>query len=234
MATNKNIKVIELRNYLIKQNEADSFNSYFSNHFNEPMQEMGISVLGKFKIKNNNDRFVWVRGYKDMQQRNNFLNDFYLKSEVWKKYKKVANDLIRNSDNVYLLRPINIGDKIEDTITGFSSSVFDNNNPFVAVDFYIANTRLNELIEFYNKDYLPVLKSLNIETTMWVSETAKNDFPQLPVFQDKNLLITITFYKNENEYKLKARQIKLKINDELKTKMQDIITTHNELLLHKF
>ncbi len=233
MITNKNIKVIELRNYLIKENEADSFNNYFSNHFVKPMQEMGVSVLGKFKIKNSNDRFVWIRGYEGMHQRTNFLNDFYLRSKVWKKYKKGANDLIRNSDNVYLLKPINISDKIEDTITGISSSVFDNNKPFVAIDFYIANTRLKELIEFYNKDYLPILKSLNIQTTMWVSETAINDFPQLPVFQDKNLLATITFYKNENEYKLKARQIILKINDELKTKMQDIITSHTKLLLNR-
>lgn len=233
MKENKNINVIELRNYLIRANEADSFNNYFSNHFLIPMQEMGVSVLGKYKIKNNENRFVWLRGYENMQQRINFLNEFYLKSEVWKKYKKGANELIRNSDNVYLLRPLNIGDKTENRNTGISSGLFENDKPFVAVDFYIANTRLSELIDFYYKDYLPILKSLAIATTSWVSETAENDFPQLPVFQDKNLLATITFYKNEKEYRLKTKQIRSKINDELKTKMQDIITTHTQMLLHK-
>lgn len=234
MELNKNIKVIELRNYLLKPGSINSFNTYFSSHFIQPMREMGVEILGKFSLQNKTNRFVWIRGFESMQQRKKFLPDFYLHSEVWKKYKKGANELIRNSDNVYLLRPLQIGNTIEDKNTGINSNICSTDKNFAVIDLYIANTRLQELITFYNNDYFPILQSLGMQSTLWVSEMADNDFPQLPVFQNKDLLATITFYKNENEYKLLKKQIKLEIKKQknFDIKMQDIITTHEELLLH--
>jgi len=234
MEINKNIKVIELRNYLLKRGFTNKFNAYFSDHFIQPMLGMGVPILGKFKIKNNNNRFAWIRGFESMQQRKKFLPDFYLNNEVWKKYKKGANEMIRNSDNVYLLRPLQPGHNLEDIHAGTDSNIFKSEATFAAVDLYIANTRLKELISFYNNHYLVILRSLGIETTMWVCEMGENDFPQLPVFQNKDLLATITFYKNENEYKILSKKIKLEIKKHnLRVIMQDIITTQEEILLHK-
>lgn len=235
MEINKNIKVIELRNYLLKQGSLNIFNTYFSNHFIQPMREMGVVILGKFSLENKTNRFAWIRGYESMQQRKKFLPDFYLKSDVWKKYKKGANEMIRNSDHVYLLRPLQIGHTMEDINTGINSNIFLNEKNFAVIDLYIANTRLHELITFYNNEYFPILQSLGMQTTLWVSEMAQNDFPQLPVFQNKDLLATITYFKNENEYKSLKKQIKMEIKKQLNfdIKMQDIITTHEESLLHK-
>ncbi len=234
MALPKNIKVIELRNYLLKPGSTNSFNTYFSNHFIQPMRDMGVEILGKFSLQNKTNRFVWIRGFESMQQRKKFLPDFYLQSEVWKKYKKGANELIRNSDNVYLLRPLQIDETMDNKNNGISSNIFLTEKSLAVIDLYIANTRLHELITFYNKNYFPILQSLRIQTTLWVSEMADNNFPQLPVFQNKDLLATITFYKNESEYKLLKKQIKMEIKKQknIDIKMQDIITTHEELLLH--
>ncbi len=234
MELNKNIKVIELRNYLLKPGSTNSFNTYFSNHFIQPMREMGVEILGKFSIQNKTNRFFWIRGFESMQQRKKFLPDFYLQSDVWKKYKKGANEMIRNSDHVYLLRPLQIGHTMEEENMGINSNIFLTDKNFAVIDLYIANTRLHELITFYNKEYFPILQSLGMQTTLWVSEIAVNDFPQLPVFQNKDLLATITFYKNESEYKTLKKQIKMEIkkHQNLSIKMQDIITTHEELLLH--
>jgi hypothetical protein len=226
-----NIRVIELRNYLVKPGSADKFNTLFSDHFLKPMQDMGVAVLGKYKIVNSEDHFVWVRAYKDMAERVKFLNDYYFGNEQWKMHKKEANALIRNSDNVHLLRPLNQTTGLQNTGDGIDSSVFNSNKPFAVIDFYIANTRLDELAAFYTKEYLPIQKALGFETTLWVSETAVNDFPQLPVFQDKNLLVAITFYGSENEFKAKMKKLNEKLPDEMKTKMLDIITIHSQMLL---
>ncbi len=45
-----------------------------------------------------------------------------------------------------------------------------------------------------------------------------------PVFQDKNLLVQISFYKDESEYQAKLKAIDSKMNDELKTEMADRVT----------
>jgi hypothetical protein len=54
----------------------------------------------------------------------------------------------------------------------------------------------------------------------------------LPVFQDKNLLVQITFYKNESEYKAKIKDVESKMNDELKSEMADLVTIKNTLIVH--
>jgi hypothetical protein len=223
---NKNSKVIELRNYLIKTGEAQNFNTLFSEHFLKPMQEMGVSILGKYKIKDSDDHFVWIRGYENMEQRVTFLNDFYYRNEEWKKYKKNANEIIRNSDNVYLLRPLDEA-AMGNPFSGPAKS-------FVVIDFYTANSRLDELTDFYTKEYLPILKSLNFEISLWVSETTENDFPQLPVFQDKNLLVAITFFESEKEYNTKLRKLKSQLPESMKIKMLDIVTVHHQMLLNNF
>ena len=42
--SNKEIKVLELRNYLLKPNTLEEFGKYFSNHFETPMNELGVYI----------------------------------------------------------------------------------------------------------------------------------------------------------------------------------------------
>ncbi|MBC7934937.1 MAG: NIPSNAP family protein [Rhizobacter sp.] len=80
----EDINVLELRNYLLKPNLADTFSHYFRSKFVAPMNELGGYTLGEFKISGMNDRFVWLRGFTDMKTRVKFLNDFYINSPAWK------------------------------------------------------------------------------------------------------------------------------------------------------
>jgi len=63
----REINVIELRNYLVRPNSAEAFNALFSQHFLAPMRDMGVSIPGRFKIRNNEDHFVWILGYKNLR-----------------------------------------------------------------------------------------------------------------------------------------------------------------------
>ena len=224
---NQTIKVLELRNYLLKPDMADTFSAYFDTHFVKPMAELSGYTLGQFKINAVNDRFVWLRGFSNMETRVKFLNDFYIKSPVWKEFGPGANDMMINSDNVYLLRPLNEAGSSE----GIDSSVLKTDKGIVAVDFYICNSTLDQVIDLFNSTYVPFLKSLDIDITLWVSEMAENDFPRLPVFQDKNLLLSISTYQDENEYELKQSQINA-MPAGLKYSMRALITTQNSLILY--
>ena len=224
---NQTIKVLELRNYLLKPDMADTFSAYFDTHFVKPMAELSGYTLGQFKINAVNDRFVWLRGFSNMETRVKFLNDFYIKSPVWKEFGPGANDMMINSDNVYLLRPLNEAG----SSAGIDSSVLKTDKGIVAVDFYICNSTLDQVIDLFNSTYVPFLKSLDIDITLWVSEMAENDFPRLPVFQDKNLLLSISTYQDENEYELKQSQINA-MPAGLKYSMRALITTQNSLILY--
>jgi hypothetical protein len=230
---NQNIKVLELRNYLLKPNMTDTFSSYFNNHFVKPMNELGGYTLGQFKIKGvgGYDRFVWMRGFTNMGTRVKFLNDFYINSPVWKEFGPGANNMMINSDNVYLLRPLNNNKSSKEQSKGINSNALKTDEGVIVVDFYICNSTLDKAINLFNSSYIPFLKTLDIyNITLWVSEMLENDFPRLPVFQDKNILLTITTYKDENEFQMKQEQIN-SMTYELKASMQELITTQNNLIL---
>lgn len=215
----ENIKVLELRNYLLKPNLADTFSHYFHSKFVAPMNELGGYTLGEFKINEIDDRFVWFRGFEDMKTRVKFLNDFYIKSPTWKEYGKGANEMMINSDNVYLLKPLH------------KNNTLKTDKAFTVIDFYICNSTIDNVIELFDTAYIPFLKTINIEDiTLWVSEMTENDFPRLPVFQDKNLLVSITHFTDENEYKAKQKVIDNMPTD-LKKSIQELVTTQNKWML---
>lgn len=220
--SNQEINVLELRNYLLKPKTLEAFGKYFNNHFVSPMNELGGYTLGQFKINEVNDRFVWFRGFADMKTRAKFLNDFYITSPTWKEFGNGANNMMINSDNVYLLRPLT---------KGITTDLLNTYEGITVVNFYICNSTLDKVIDLFNKSYIPFLKTVNIEnTTLWISEMQENDFSRLPVFQDKNLLVQITNYKNEEEFKAKQKLIN-QMTADLKNSMQELITTQSNLLL---
>ena len=101
------------------------------------------------------------------------------------------------------------------------------------VDFYIANSKLDQLLKLFSKEYLPLIKECRVQNiSLWTSVLEENDFPRLPVFQDKNLLVTISFYNNELEYVEMMKKIDLKTPEDVKSSLQDIITIKNTMFLY--
>jgi hypothetical protein len=185
MNENETIKVIELRNYLIKPNLRDRFVNYFGKHFVESQNVLGGFVLGAFRIKHESDRFFWIRGFSDMTSRSRFLPEFYY-GDVWKKYGGEANEMMIDSDNVYLLKPVN------------HEQIF-RKNKLMTIDFYFAaDGKLDELITAFQTNFVPNFKeSAGANLTLWQSELSENDFPRLPAFQYENLLVTIAGFDDE-------------------------------------
>ncbi|HVE56738.1 MAG TPA: hypothetical protein VNB22_07910 [Pyrinomonadaceae bacterium] len=233
LAANQNIKVIELRNYLVRQGRRDEFINLFEENFVQSQNILGGYILGQYRVKGADDNFFWIRGFKDMTARYKYLNDFYFGSPSWKQHKNEANSMLLNNDNVYLLQPLNLKDNSTGAESGFNTSWFGQEKGIAVVDFYVSNTKRDKLIEFVKKKYLAILNASKIENaSFWTSETAPNDFTGLPVFQDKNLLVQITFYKNELEYQSKMKAAHSKMNDELKTEMADLVTIKNTLIIY--
>ncbi len=230
---NQNIKVIELRNYLVRHKRRDEFINLFEENFTRSQNILGGYTLGQYRIKGADDNFFWIRGFKDMPARYKFLNDFYFGSPIWKQHKSAANSMLLNNDNVYLLKPLNLKDDSNDAEFSFNTNWFGQEKGIAVVDFYTSNTKREKLIEFVKKKYAVMLNNSKIENiSFWTSEPTPNDFTGLPVFQDKNLLVQITFYKNELEYQAKMKDVDSKMNDELKSEIADLVTIKKTLIIY--
>lgn len=230
---NQNIKVIELRNYLVRPGRRDDFIDLFEENFTQSQNVVGGYTLGQYRVKGAEDNFFWIRGFKDMAARNKFLNDFYYGSPSWKQHKAAANSMLLNNDNVYLLKPLNLKGNLNGAEFAFNTDWFGQEKGIAVVDFYTSNTKLEKLLDFVKKKYAALLNASKIDrTSFWTSELSPNEFTGLPVFQDKNLLVQITFYQNELEYQTKIKDVESKMNDEVKSEMADLVTTKNTLIIY--
>lgn len=228
-AADQPIRVLELRNYVTRPGQRDKFISYFEANFIDSQNALGGYILGQFRVNDADDNFFWIRGFNDMASRSRYLPEFY-RGSFWKERRSYVNGLLLNNDNVYLLKPLSLSE--DSTDAAVNSNEFGKKKGLLVVDYYVANTRLKELTGFFKSKYLPLLKSYDMSPTSWVSELSENDFPGLPVFQDKNLLVTITPFKDEAEYRLKLKQVNAGPNQKVLTELMEIVTTKTTVVLH--
>ncbi|HEX8556552.1 MAG TPA: NIPSNAP family protein [Pyrinomonadaceae bacterium] len=227
-AADQPIRVLELRNYVTRPGQRDKFIEYFEANFIDSQNALGGYILGQFRVEGAEDNFFWIRGFNDMASRSRYLPEFY-RGAFWRQRRDYVNGMLVNNDNVHLLKPLPSEGHPDAAV---SSNEFGRKKGLVVVDYYVANTRLKELIEFFRSRYLPFLKRNGISTTSWVSELTENDFPGLPVFQDENLLVTITPYQDEAEYRLKLKQMNADPGRKLAAELREIVTTKTTLTLH--
>jgi hypothetical protein len=97
--------VVELRQYTLRPGQRDVLIELFDREFVESQELAGIHVIGQFRDLDRPDRFVWLRGFADMDVRKVGLEAFY-GGPVWKSHRQAANATMIDSDDVLLLRPI--------------------------------------------------------------------------------------------------------------------------------
>lgn len=96
--------VVELRQYTMKPGKRDALIKLFEREFVETQEAVGIDVIGTFHDADDPDRFVWLRGYRDMEARGRALTTFY-SGPVWKAHRDAAVATMEDTENVLLLCP---------------------------------------------------------------------------------------------------------------------------------
>jgi hypothetical protein len=96
-------QVVELRQYTLHKGQRETLIGLFEQHFIEPQDALGAQVLGTFRDRDDPDRFVWLRGFENMERRQQALTAFY-DGPVWQRYRGAANPTMLDSDNVLLLK----------------------------------------------------------------------------------------------------------------------------------
>jgi len=86
--------IVELRQYALHPGKRDDLIDLFDREFVETQEAVGMTIIGQFRDLNNPDRFVWLRGFRDMPSRGRALSDFY-GGPVWKAHSatgRATND----------------------------------------------------------------------------------------------------------------------------------------------
>ncbi|MEW9624970.1 hypothetical protein [Rhodanobacter geophilus] len=101
----RDYQVVELRRYTTSPGGRARFASYFDAYFPEAFEQLGAMVFGQFLPRGQPDRFVWLRGFRDMPARPVVNAQFYY-GPLWREHRLKVNALLPDSDDVLLLRPL--------------------------------------------------------------------------------------------------------------------------------
>lgn len=189
--------VVELRQYTLAPGRREDLIEVFDRHLVEPQEALGMTVIGQFRDRRRPDRFVWLRGFPDMESRREALEAFY-GGPVWAKHAPAANDTMLTWDDVLLLRPArpetafaldpvkSAGDPRE-VVAGIDASPRRAGAGQVSAH---AEERVAQRVEWFEREVAPRLEKRGVRIEgIFVTETAPNTFIRLPVREDASALV---------------------------------------------
>lgn len=184
--------VLELRQYTLHPGRREDLIELFDREFVESQDTVGAQVLGQFRDLDDEDRFVWLRGFPDMPTRGKALSDFY-GGPVWAAHRDKANDTMIDSDDVLLLRPVADFD-----LTGVTRG---GDTTLVTVTIYhLPPGGEDAFTDFFATTVRPQLADTGAEPLAVLRTLrAENNFPALPVREDANVVAWVGSFPGPEE-----------------------------------
>ncbi|HJV63465.1 MAG TPA: NIPSNAP family protein, partial [Albitalea sp.] len=188
------------RQYTLHRGRRETLISLFEREFVESQEALGMHVLGTFRDLDAMDRFVWLRGFRDMDLRPRALAAFY-DGPVWRAHRDEANATMVDSDDVLLLRPLHpslafgagpparapIGD------AGNAPGVVT-----VTIGLLDAPAHACGLDALVRLQVAPLLAHLGARVAAGlVTEPRTNNYPRLPVREGVNALVWVCVFDDD-------------------------------------
>ncbi|HKZ72623.1 MAG TPA: NIPSNAP family protein [Steroidobacteraceae bacterium] len=183
--------VVELRQYTLHPGKRDVLIELFERHFIESQESLGIRLIGQFRDLDSPDRFVWLRGFRDMDTRAAALESFY-GGPAWKAHREEANATMVDSDNVLLLHPAVPGsgfalDGLTRPALGAAATADGN---LVASIWHFGAPVTTACVDFFQNTVAPaVTEAGGAVLAYFATEHSPNTFPRLPVREGENVFV---------------------------------------------
>jgi hypothetical protein len=194
--------IIELRQYTLRPGQRDVLIDLFEREFIESQEALGMKIFGTFRDLDRPDRFVWIRGFRDMPARAEGLNAFYT-GPVWQAHRNAANATMLDSDNVLLLHVARADSGLDpgDRPRPPKGATEIPRRLVVANIYSFASPVGAEFVDFFDRMVTPELRRAGMTVqASYVSETSPNNFPRLPVREKEHVFVWFSSFADPSEY----------------------------------
>lgn len=185
--------IVELRQYTLHPGRRDDLIDLFEREFVESQEAVGMTLIGQFRDLDDPDRFVWLRGFPNMEARRRALEAFYF-GPVWQGHREAANLTMINSDNVLLLKPLDeasdftLGEREPRGASGPGAGR-------IIAGVHVLNGPDDPLPGRFRRDVIPSLREAGAASiAVLVTDSRPNTFPRLPVREDEQVLVWIAVF----------------------------------------
>ncbi|MFI0479498.1 NIPSNAP family protein [Actinomadura sp. 9N215] len=194
--------VVELRQYTLHPGRRDVLIEIFEREFIETQEAVGIHVIGQFRDEADPNRFVWLRGFRDMEVRKAALTAFYLDGAAWKAHGRAAAATMVDSDDVLLLRPASSdsGGAPERERPPIGATPPESR---VMATIVHRDAPVDEMFHaFFEDEVAPFLKEIGgAPAVRFQTEPAENTFPRLPVRTGENVFVWFTSFADADHHR---------------------------------
>ena len=159
-------------------------------------------VIGQFRDLDDPNRFVWLRGFRNMSERAEGLTAFYT-GPVWKANREVANATMIDSDNVLLLRPAHpsSGFMLENTDRPQPDAKEIPESLVVATIHYLDTSAEDDFVDYFERTLKPAVTHAGVPPLAYfITENSANNFPALPVREGENVFIWFSCFRDQAAY----------------------------------
>ena len=207
--------VVELCQYTLHPGKRDVLIDLFERNFIEPQEAAGARILGQFRDEDDANRFVWLRGFRDMPSRAEALQSFY-GGPVWKAHRSAANATMIDSDDVLLLRPVDARSgfalpKERPPVTASQPPVTASQPPVtasqpgsslvVATIYLLPASVDDDFTRLFEGRVAPLMAATGAPSiARFRTEYAKNNFPALPVREGEHAFVWFASFASAAEY----------------------------------
>jgi hypothetical protein len=181
-------RVIELRQYTLHPGQRDTLIELFEREFVDTQEACGMDLLGTFRDLDAPDRFVWLRGFADMETRVRALAAFY-DGPAWRVHRDAANATMVEWRDVHLLRPVGFLPSPERTGQAMDESIV------VATLYFLQRDGGARFAEFFERAMVPLLWNANVPVAArLITEPSPNNYPRLPVREHETVFAWFARY----------------------------------------
>lgn len=195
--------IVELRQYTLYPHMRDILIDLFDREFVESQEAVGMRVIGQFRDLDDPNRFVWLRGFRDMPTRAEALKAFY-GGPVWQAHRDVANATMIDSSNVLLLRPPRVASGFSLENNGDRPSPGAHADPkglMVATIYYFDVPVGADFLDFFEGALKPVVADAGASILAYfVAESSANNFPALPVREGEHVFVWFSSFPHQVAY----------------------------------
>jgi quinol monooxygenase YgiN len=198
------LTVYELRQYRQHPGMRDTLIDLFEAHFLESQDREGSHVLGQFRDLADPDRFVWIRGFTDMEARTRALEAFYT-SALWLAHRSAANATIADHTDVLLLRPAGpgLGFRFDPRRRPPPEAAEKPGGLIVATIAHLAAPATPDVVTAG----LGVARDgRGIGLARLVTEPSPNGYPRLEIREDANVAVAVAAYSGRDSYESAAAE----------------------------
>ncbi len=193
---------LEFRVYPMQDGQRDNMLRYFENHYLESQEAFNMRIWGQFRDLEVDTNFVWMRGYRAMEERKKGLYGFYT-SDIWRETSPQLGEMFAaNPTHIHFLEPVSPGAGLDDA---FERSGAVRDPGVVVAQMFRAEKGYAPVVRRLREQLIPAFEKRGaVALGLFRSSDEPNNVPQLPFIENEPVVVWLASFATRDAFE-KAR-----------------------------